>query len=279
MSDQFIYALTDTWNNVATTFAAIGMNVTDTASAADSKLLDMRVDGVPRFTVNKSGHVVGATFAGNLTGNVTGGTVAGLSAPIAIADGGTGGGTAAAARTALGVVARGGDTMTGALQIPAGGSQTNAQLRIGSVGTGLYAISGSVFVTIGDVQAFRIDPAGPTAAVANVAMTREKGDARYAPIASGAMFKELIADAAPVDLSGLSIKEWVWGGELAEDDPRRGKVGRGLLAGDVASVLPQAVVRDDQGRPAGLDPLTLIGALLDEVNALRQRIAALEDMA
>lgn len=82
MADQFIYNMTDTWNNGATTFVAVGMNVTDTASAANSKLLDMRVDGTPVFTVDKAGVVVGAKFSG--------GIVEGLSAPIDPAEGGTG---------------------------------------------------------------------------------------------------------------------------------------------------------------------------------------------
>lgn len=99
MADQFIYNMADTWNNVATTFVAFGMNVTDTASAADSKLIDMRVGGVPAFTVDKGGNIVGNLF----TGDVTGGDVSGLATPISIADGGTGATTLAAAKTALGI--------------------------------------------------------------------------------------------------------------------------------------------------------------------------------
>jgi hypothetical protein len=57
MATQNIYALTDTWNNVATTFTAIKMNVTDTASAATSMLIDLQVDGTTQFHVLKSGAV------------------------------------------------------------------------------------------------------------------------------------------------------------------------------------------------------------------------------
>ena len=46
-----------TWNNALTTFSAIKMNVTDTASASDSKLIDLQVDGVSKFSVNKEGKV------------------------------------------------------------------------------------------------------------------------------------------------------------------------------------------------------------------------------
>jgi hypothetical protein len=55
MANQYIYNLTDTWNNVATTFDAIKMNVTDTASAAGSKLLNLQVGGSTKFAVGNDG--------------------------------------------------------------------------------------------------------------------------------------------------------------------------------------------------------------------------------
>lgn len=67
MATQNIFNLTDTWNNVATTFTAIKMNVTDTASATGSLLLDLQVEAASQFSVSKAG--VG-TFAGNI--NATG---------------------------------------------------------------------------------------------------------------------------------------------------------------------------------------------------------------
>ncbi len=67
MANQYLYDLTDTWNNVATTFDAIKINVTDTASAAGSKLLNLQVGGSAKFTVQKDGAVA-------LTGAVTGAT-------------------------------------------------------------------------------------------------------------------------------------------------------------------------------------------------------------
>lgn len=50
-----IFDLTDMWNNVGTTFAAIRMNVTDTASQAGSMLIDLQVGGVSKFAVRKDG--------------------------------------------------------------------------------------------------------------------------------------------------------------------------------------------------------------------------------
>ena len=59
----FIYDLTDTWNAGGTTFSAIKMNVTDTASAAASKLVQCQIGGTDKFTVGKDG---GGYFAGNV---------------------------------------------------------------------------------------------------------------------------------------------------------------------------------------------------------------------
>lgn len=53
----FIYDLTDTWNDASTEFTSIKMNVTDTASDAASKLMDLQVGGTSKFTVDKSGNI------------------------------------------------------------------------------------------------------------------------------------------------------------------------------------------------------------------------------
>ena len=45
----------ETWNAAGTTFTAVNVNVTDTASAASSKLLDLQVGGVSQFNVDKNG--------------------------------------------------------------------------------------------------------------------------------------------------------------------------------------------------------------------------------
>lgn len=50
-----IYNMVDTWNAGATTFTAIKMNVTDTASAAASLLMDLQVGGTSRFSAQKNG--------------------------------------------------------------------------------------------------------------------------------------------------------------------------------------------------------------------------------
>jgi hypothetical protein len=66
MTTQNIYDLTDTWNAGGTTFTAIKMNVTDTASASGSLLMDLQVGGVSQEKTDKSGNktLVGAITLG-----------------------------------------------------------------------------------------------------------------------------------------------------------------------------------------------------------------------
>lgn len=57
----FIYDMVDTWNDAGTTFTAIKMNVTNTASAAASLLMDLQVGGSSLFNIRKDGTI----FASN----------------------------------------------------------------------------------------------------------------------------------------------------------------------------------------------------------------------
>lgn len=50
-----LYNLTDAWNNAGTVFTAIGMNVTNTASAAGSKLLDLQIGGTTGLSYTTDG--------------------------------------------------------------------------------------------------------------------------------------------------------------------------------------------------------------------------------
>lgn len=68
MANTFIYQMTDTWANATQDFVAINMNVTDTASTANSALLNLAVAGANQFTVLKSGDVFAA---GGLGANTT----------------------------------------------------------------------------------------------------------------------------------------------------------------------------------------------------------------
>ena len=59
----YIYDLTDTWSAAGTVFNGIKLNVTNTASAAASKLVTLQIGGTEHFSVTKAG--VGY-FSGNL---------------------------------------------------------------------------------------------------------------------------------------------------------------------------------------------------------------------
>ena len=74
MATVNIFNMADTWNNVATTYTAIKMNVTDTVSASGSLLMDLQVGGASAFNVSKGGSVkLGINSSGtNVAGtNVT----------------------------------------------------------------------------------------------------------------------------------------------------------------------------------------------------------------
>jgi hypothetical protein len=74
----FIYDMSDTWNSAGSTFNAIKMNVTDTASLADSKLLDLQISGISKFNVDKTGNVMAINLyanAGTIGANLLSGTL------------------------------------------------------------------------------------------------------------------------------------------------------------------------------------------------------------
>ena len=55
MPNVAISELAATWNNGATAFTGIGLDVTDTASNAASLLMDLQVGGSSQFNVRKDG--------------------------------------------------------------------------------------------------------------------------------------------------------------------------------------------------------------------------------
>lgn len=57
MADHYIYDLEDTWNDAGTTFFAISMDVTNTASANGSSLLWLGVGGTRMFAVGPRGEI------------------------------------------------------------------------------------------------------------------------------------------------------------------------------------------------------------------------------
>ena len=84
MATQNIFNLTDTWNAGGTTFTAIKMNATDTASAAGSMLIDLQVGGASQFKVTKAG---AATITTIELGNASDTTLARSSAGVVTIEG------------------------------------------------------------------------------------------------------------------------------------------------------------------------------------------------
>lgn len=68
----YIYDIADTWNAIGTTFKGIALNVTDSASGADSLLMDLQVGGSSKFNVRKNGNI-GIGIAGNASFSVNAG--------------------------------------------------------------------------------------------------------------------------------------------------------------------------------------------------------------
>lgn len=71
-----IYDLTDTWNSAGTSYTAIKMDVTNTASAATSKLMDLLIGGSSRFNVDLLGrpNIYGANMSVMIGNGGWGGT-------------------------------------------------------------------------------------------------------------------------------------------------------------------------------------------------------------
>jgi hypothetical protein len=82
-TDVNTISATVTWNNAAVTFTALEIDVTSTASAAASKLIDLQVAGVSQFSVTKAG-AVAVAGALAITGAFTGATTGAFSSNVTV---------------------------------------------------------------------------------------------------------------------------------------------------------------------------------------------------
>jgi len=64
-----VLSLDQTWNNASVTFTAMKLDVTDTASAAGSLLMDLQVGGASKFKVDKTALAMGRGIARSSSGN------------------------------------------------------------------------------------------------------------------------------------------------------------------------------------------------------------------
>ena len=67
MANVSINNITETWSSSGTTYTGIKYNVTDTASATGSKLIDLQVGGVSKFGVGKDGSLAISSLFGDFT--------------------------------------------------------------------------------------------------------------------------------------------------------------------------------------------------------------------
>lgn len=158
---------------------------------------------------------------------------------------------------------------------------TTGSVQFGSASTRIQPVStdGPIQMFVNGAVTARVEVGGTGVPLVTSIITREKGDNRYAPIASSIRYKDGL-EPAELPVAGfmdLSPYWWVWGGELDEHNPRRGKHGFGLVAEEVGEVFPEAVITGGNGKIEGLDPLPLIGALFAEIKALKARLSSLEE--
>jgi hypothetical protein len=75
-TDVKVLDLSATWNDAGVTFTGLKFNVTDTASAAGSLLLDLQVGGTSKVNVNKSGHFTFSTAGSSSVFTLSSGSAA-----------------------------------------------------------------------------------------------------------------------------------------------------------------------------------------------------------
>jgi len=130
-----IHSMTDTWNSGGTTFDAIKMNVTDSASQTASKLMNLQVGGATKFGVQKDGSLA---FPGDLAINTDKFTVAGSSGNTAVA--GTLAVTGAASFTAAALSAG----ATGGIGYATGAGGTVTQTTNRTTGVTINKVTGAI---------------------------------------------------------------------------------------------------------------------------------------
>jgi hypothetical protein len=163
-----VLSMTQSWNAGAVTFEGFKINITDTASAAASLLIDLEVGGTSRFAVRKDGAVVSGSWAATTIAATVGGTghtlyaigdilvantttslsrLAGVATGNALISGGVG---SAPSYGKIGLTTH----ISGTLPIANGGTNltaapTNGQLLVGN-GTGytLATLTGSATISV-----------------------------------------------------------------------------------------------------------------------------------
>lgn len=192
-------AVAQTWNTTGTP-TALQVNVTDTASNAASKLLDLQVGGVSKFSVDKSGTLASPVFSGALTGAAT------VSVPAPLVNlaqtwtaitvtGASGTGTTAtltfAAQTAAIPV---GTPITVAGMTPTGYNTTNGTVTASSTTSVSYANTATGFTTGGTVAT------AMTAVLVNVTDTTSKSGSKIFDLQQGGVSQFSVSNGGALTL-------------------------------------------------------------------------------
>jgi hypothetical protein len=166
MATQTLDALSVTWNDGATSFNAIKMDVTDTASAATSDLLDLQVGSSSVLNVRKDGQVIiTSADAAALAVGPNGATNPVLQADASTSSAATGievTGKAATAGVAISVISSGTNE---SLDIDAKGSGT---IDLAGNSTGAVTVGSNVVATTTSANALTVGANGTTNPQLNV---------------------------------------------------------------------------------------------------------------
>lgn len=181
---------------------------------------------------------------------------------------------------------------------PSGSDASPTISFAGAADTGLRLHSGETTFSHDGVRTAKIKEIGDYSSSITI-MTREKADDRY-QMSSSLRFKEELGIIPDYELSAKLIhafdhmepRSWIWGGELAKSNERRGTTGIGFVIEEMIDLLPEAVRYNHNPRwekdspettgpkekliPTALDPLALCAMLHEKIKQLESELDELK---
>lgn len=176
--------ITQTWNNGAVAFTGLKLNVTNTASVAGSRLLDIQVGGIGAFFVDATGQTAGTFYRDQNTNTI-----------VQITNPNTGGSAASVLRMLTGVA--------DFVDLSVNGSADIFTITASSVGTMGLQFDAQVFNTAAGTQMARLTTAGlrvgATGANATSTLTVEGSIAEGSPVTKTADFTLAVTEASIIN--------------------------------------------------------------------------------